>query len=159
MQPHKRKGESARTVPAARVPAQSSDLEAFRAHYAETVAFTEALREGRCRRTNHFDARLGETVQVFQPLFAPWNMEILFFLYMRGAVRFNGLKRTLGVSSRVLTDKLRHLVEHGLATREEADEGRTVRYALSSRGEILARHLHPLVFFLHNEERLDLPAP
>lgn len=139
---------------APRSPALPTDLELYRNHAANLRAYTEALREGRCRRTNHFDARLGETVHVFAPFFSPWNMEILFVLYMRGAQRFNRVKAILApISSRVLTDKLLSLARHGLLTRSARD--RAVAYALTSRGEAVARHLHPLVFFLHNSAALE----
>lgn len=160
MTAHKGASEPPRTTPARgpREPPAPTDLDAFREHLASTVAFTDALRDRRCRRTNHFEARLGETVAVFKPLFSPWNMEVLFLLYMEGPARFNALKRKLGgVSSRVLTDKLRHLEAEGYLARRE--EGEATLYALLPQGHLIARHLHPLVFYLHNRDRLgDAPA-
>lgn len=144
----KTEGEPRRT--GRRAPPEDARIAAFREHEARTVAFTDELRELRCRSTDHFDARLTETVDAFRPLFSPWCAEITFFLYMHGPQRFNGLKRGLGgVSSRVLTDKLRHLADEDiLAHREDA------HYALTPHGERVARMLHPLVFYLHNRERL-----
>jgi DNA-binding HxlR family transcriptional regulator len=96
-------------------------------------------------------------VSVFAPLVGPWNLELLFLLYVEGPQRFSALKRTLaGVSSRVLTDKARHLEREGLATRRA--EGRAVTYALTERGATVARHLHPIVFYLRNEAALARPA-
>lgn len=136
-----------KTLP--RTPAAPTDQALFRAHLEGLRTYTDALREGRCRRTNHFDERLEETLSVFGPIFAPWNTEILFVLYMRGPLRFNAIKRGLGrISSRVLTDKLQHLQKNVLVRR--APEGRAVRYELSAVGEVVARHLHPLLFFLNN---------
>lgn len=124
-----------------------TDVAAFHEHDRITASFTSALREGRCRRTTRFTHDLPTTLEVLAPLRGPWNLEILFLLYMHGPTRFLALKRTLaGVSSRVLTDKLRALAEQGLVIREE--EGRAVRYALAPTGETIARHLHPIVFYL-----------
>lgn len=73
---------------------------------------------------------------------------------MEGPLRFSGVKRGLGqVSSRVLTDKLRHLAAHDLVRREEAETGE-VTYFLTKTGEVVARHLHPVVFYLRNRESL-----
>jgi DNA-binding HxlR family transcriptional regulator len=128
-----------------------TDVEAFLMHDRATAAFTEALRDGRCRKTARFSRDIGETVGVLGPLVGPWNLEALFVLYMEGPRRFSAVKRALpGVSSRVLTDKLRHLERHALVARTV--EGAAVTYALTLRGEIVARHLHPIVFFLRNPE-------
>lgn len=132
-----------------------TDLAAFREHDRATEEFTTALREGRCRRTTRFTRELGSTVGVLKPLAGPWNVEILFLLYMHGPTRFLALKRALeGISSRVLTDKLRALVEDGFVARRE--EARAVTYALSARGQVVARHLHPIVFYLRNVSPTDL---
>jgi DNA-binding HxlR family transcriptional regulator len=151
--PQKARSEPPRTAARARSPPPDERLDAFRAHFDTTVAFTDALREAHCRRTDNFTARITETVDAFRPLFAPWNAEIVFSLYMNGAQRFNALKRALGgISSRVLTDKLRHLEAERLLAREEREEAAV--YALTPHGERVARLLHPLVFYLRNEERL-----
>lgn len=132
-----------------------TDVGAFREHDRITEAYTTALREGRCRRTTRFTHDVESTVGVLKPLAGPWNFEILFVLYMHGPMRFLELKRTLGrVSSRVLTDKLRALAADGFLAREV--DGRAVAYALSRRGATVARHLHPIVFYLRNEPPLAL---
>lgn len=158
MERHKPTGEPGRTNGRARgtrTLAPDEPLAAFTRHYAATLGFTNELREARCRHTDHFTDRLTETVDAFRPLFAPWNAEILFTLYMHGPQRFNVLKRALeGISSRVLTDKLRHLADEGHLVRSENGDG-AVSYALSQSGERVARLLHPLVFYLHNAERVD----
>lgn len=134
------------SVGSPRTPAAPTDHELYRGHFERLRAYTDALREDRCRRTGHFEAHsLGETVGVFAPLFAPWNMEIVFALYMRGGLRFNEAKRLLApVSSRVLSDKLAHLTREGLV-RPRGEGG----YELTVKGDVVARHLHPLLFFLH----------
>lgn len=145
---HKESSEPRRTSAPTFAPTMT-ELEAWRLHDRLTKEFTDALREGRCRRSPRFHAHLGQTVGVLAPIVGPWNLEVLFFLYMHGPQRFSALKRGLGgISSRVLTDKLRHLAEHGLVERQEA--GAAVTYALAPRGDVVARHLHPVVFHLRN---------
>jgi DNA-binding HxlR family transcriptional regulator len=129
------------------LPTQATDVGLFLDHYRDLVEFTDRLREGRCRKTRRFGPDLAVTMQAFEPLFAAWTTQILFTIYMHGPQRFNALKGTLdGVSSRVLTDKLRHLARHGFLRHDAA--ART--YALSSQGDLVARHLHPILFALHN---------
>jgi DNA-binding HxlR family transcriptional regulator len=150
MRDHEAGSEPGRT---ATFPASMTELEAFRLHDAVTRAFTDALREGRCRRTDRFTTRLSDTVGALRPLVGPWNLEILFALHVHGPQRFSALKRGLaGVSSRVLTDKLRALEGHGLVARSEAPGA--VSYALTPQGEVVARHLHPIVFYLRNRPGL-----
>jgi DNA-binding HxlR family transcriptional regulator len=129
-------------------PSDPTDVALYRQHFARLTEYTDRLREGRCRRTRRFDEGLAQTMAAFQPLFAPWNMQILFVLYMHGPQRFNALKRTMAtISSRVLTDKLRHLASENLIVRTEAPVS---GYGLTAEGNIVARHLHPLLFHLHN---------
>lgn len=144
---HQTHGEPARTIEA--FPPTMTERQAFDLHDRLTVEFTQALKEGRCKRSTRFTHDLGATVAVLAPLVGLWNLEILFLLYMRGALRFSALKKALGgVSSRVLTDKLRGLAGEGLLVRTEA--GSAVEYALTPKGETVARHLHPIVFYLRN---------
>ncbi len=132
-----------------RAPASEADRAAFEEHLRATFAFTDALRESRCRKTDHFREGLSETLDAFAPIFSPRNAQILFKLYMEGPRRFNDLKRSLGdISSRVLTDKLRDLEAQGFVVRETTAEAST--YQLTPRGDEVARLLHPLVFLLHS---------
>ena len=145
---HKQAGERPRTAP------DEAALALFREHFERTLAFSDALRDARCRRTDHFGARVAQTVAVFRPLEGAHKAELVFLLSMEGPRRFNALKRALGgVSSRVLTDKLRGLEADGLVERRDG------AYALTARGEAVARLLHPLVFFLHNEPLLAPAHP
>lgn len=151
---HQARGERGRTE-----PPTPQDVEAFLAHDARTRAFTDALRDSRCRGRGRFDDHLEDNVAVLAPLVGPWNLELLFLLYMRGPQRFSALKRALGdVSSRVLTDKLRHLEREGHVERREVPEERAVTYALTPRGGTVARHLHPIVFYLRNADDLAQAA-
>lgn len=150
MPPHERGGERRRTAP---FPPSITELEAFLRHDALTRDFSDALREGRCRRSDRYTTHLGSTVGLLAPLAGPWNLEVVFALFVHGPQRFGGLKRTLaGVSSRVLTDKLRALEGNGLVSRRS--EPPAVTYRLTPHGEVVARHLHPIVFYLRNQAAL-----
>lgn len=134
-------------------PPTMTELEAFRRHDGLTRDFSDALREGRCRRSDRYTTHLGSTMGLLAPLVGSWNLEILFALYVHGPQRFGALKRILGgVSSRVLTDKLRALEGNGLVSRHE--EAPAVLYRLMPHGEVVARHLHPIVFYLRNQPAL-----
>lgn len=151
MPAHKAASERRSTSRAGTFPPSLTEVEAFLVHDRLTAEFTDALRTGRCRRTDRFAGHLGETVGVLEPLVGRWNLEILFLLYMQESLRFAALKRGLGgVSSRVLTDKLRHLADAGLVLRQDADG--VVVYTLTPRGLVVARHLHPIVFYLRNAD-------
>lgn len=156
MPPHQSRSEPRRTrLPAFEPPLTEAD--AFRVQDEVTEAFTTALREGRCRPQSRRGSSLPQHAAVLEPLAGPWNVEALFVLYLEGPSRFSALKRALGgISSRVLTDKLRHLADAGLVEREAT--GRAVAYRLSADGEVVARHLHPIVFYLRNRAALRRPA-
>lgn len=134
------------------MPEPPPDLDAFLRHHRATVAFSHALREERCRRTRRFDEGVRDTVGAFGSLFSSWNVEIILVLYMHGPHHFNALRRLLGVSSRVLSDKLAELCGQGYVERTPADA--RVLYDVSGAGAAVAAHLHPLVFFVHNRDRL-----
>jgi DNA-binding HxlR family transcriptional regulator len=142
---HKRSGEQERTAE-----------EAFEALDAVTREFSDALRADRCRPSGRFAAgSVGRTIGVLSPLAGAWSWELLFLLLVHGPQRFGELRRLLGsVSSRVLTDKLRGLEREGFVARQEA--GPVSRYALAEKGLVVARHLHPIVFYL-NHAGLDPP--
>jgi DNA-binding HxlR family transcriptional regulator len=119
-----------------------------------TRAFSEALREGRCRPARRFARDVGSAATLLSPLAAAWNLEILFLLYIEGPSRFSDLKRALsGVSSRVLTDKLRALEQEGLLARGSPT------YRVTPRGEVVARHLHPIVYYLRHAPATSRRVP
>ncbi|MBW3582064.1 MAG: helix-turn-helix transcriptional regulator [Euryarchaeota archaeon] len=136
----------------------AEQLDRFRAHLAATRAFSARLVEERCVPSERFLTGVQGTVSVLDPLFSAWNPALLFHLHVHGPRRFNELKTALeAITSRVLTDKLRHLEEEGFVTRVQ--EGEVQRYALTEDGTRLAQLVHPAVFFLHNRERLASTSP
>ena len=101
-------------------------------------------------------SRRGETssvevnVNITKKVFSKWSIEILMSIYSLNSVGFGDLKRLLsGISSRVLSKKLKDLEELGFVEREVIDSRPPkVRYALSKRGEVLARLGEPVILYL-----------
>ena len=79
-------------------------------------------------------------------LMGPWTTYILWVLRSNGPTRFGELKRRVsGVSAKVLSERLRMLVEAGVVHRQfEATIPPQVTYSLTSRGEELREVLDRL---------------
>lgn len=79
-------------------------------------------------------------------LMGPWTTYVLWVLSSNGPTRFGELKRRVpGVSAKVLTDRLRMLVDAGVIYRRyEATIPPKVTYGLAARGEELREVLDGL---------------
>jgi hypothetical protein len=59
---------------------------------------------------------LKEVIQSLEASFAllsqKWTLEILYTLFLKTTFGFSGLKKTLGVNSRTLSDKLKNLKQY-----------------------------------------------
>jgi len=82
---------------------------------------------------------------------------IVHRLLQRGPLGFNALKEAVdGVSSKVLSDSLEHLEEHGLVEREIVSEKPfRVEYSLTERG----RSLDPVIAAMREWGETHLAAP
>jgi DNA-binding HxlR family transcriptional regulator len=70
-----------------------------------------------------------------------WNMIAIRYLHDR-PMKFNQLKRTMGVSSKTLSRTLKHLTDEGLAQRQILDTAPiSVEYRLTDRGMELSEAL------------------
>ncbi|MBX3453445.1 helix-turn-helix domain-containing protein [Ferrovibrio sp.] len=69
-------------------------------------------------------------------LMGPWTPYILWILRNNGPMRFGALKRqVVGISAKVLTERLRLLEAHGLVNREHTPSiPPQVTYSLAARG-------------------------
>ena len=83
-------------------------------------------------------------------VFSKWSIEIIMSTYSMKSLGFGDLKRLLnGISSRVLSKKLKDLEELGFIDREVLNtRPPKVRYTLSKRGEILAKLGEPVIMYL-----------
>jgi DNA-binding HxlR family transcriptional regulator len=85
----------------------------------------------------------------FSLLSQKWSLEILYTLFLRKSMSFNGLKKILGVNSRTLSDKLKILKEHGYIDRT-LEEGPPLRvtYSLMAKGRNTVLLALPLLYYL-----------
>jgi DNA-binding HxlR family transcriptional regulator len=104
-------------------------------------------------------------LKLAKTVFSKWSIEILTILYSVRSASYGDLKRALrGVSSRVLSEKLKRLEQGGLVRREIV-EGRPPRttYSLTEDGITVAKLGEPVFLFLGYKEGLyaspDVVAP
>ncbi|RFP58068.1 MAG: transcriptional regulator [Limnothrix sp. CACIAM 69d] len=79
-------------------------------------------------------------------LSGPWTLYLLWVMTTKGPIRFGALKRQVeGISTKVLTERLRLLEREGLIYRHyEATVPPQVSYGLTDRGSELVQVLDPL---------------
>ena len=63
----------------------------------------------------------------------PWSPLVVRDVY-RGLTRFEQIQADLGISRKVLTERLRHLVEHGVLERRPYGQGSRHEYVLTQKG-------------------------
>lgn len=63
----------------------------------------------------------------------PWSPLVVRDVY-RGLTRFEEIQADLGISRKVLTERLRHLVEHGVLERKPYGQGSRHEYVLTQMG-------------------------
>ncbi|MEM3881716.1 MAG: helix-turn-helix domain-containing protein [Candidatus Bathyarchaeia archaeon] len=84
----------------------------------------------------------------FTVLFQKWNLEILYTLLFKTAVSFSEFKKTLGINSRTLSDKLKLLKSYGYIDRAvEAGPPLRVEYALTEKGRNTVLLALPLLYY------------
>lgn len=101
--------------------------------------------------------RMGTLARDASALFSDRVLEICFLLDQYGSLRYNELRRMIGViSTRTLADKLAFLHQQGLVGRKLYDESPPrVEYALTERGKILTDLLFPAI--LHATQGASTP--
>ena len=84
----------------------------------------------------------------FNLLSQKWSLEILYTLFLKNVVGFNGLKEVLGVNSRTLSNKLKSLERHGYVNRI-VDQGPPLRvkYSLTTKGRNIVLLALPLLYY------------
>ncbi len=83
---------------------------------------------------------------ILRLLMGPWTTYIIWVLSTRGPQRFGALKRAVpGISSRVLTERLRMLERAGVVWRQQSQTiPPAVTYGLTARGQELRQVLDAL---------------
>ena len=89
-------------------------------------------------------------VDTTKRVFSKWSVEIILSIYSLKSAGFGDLKRLLrGISSQVLSKRLRDLEELGFLEREVVTASPPkVRYTLSAKGELLAKIGEPVILYL-----------
>ncbi|MGB9841536.1 MAG: winged helix-turn-helix transcriptional regulator [Candidatus Bathyarchaeales archaeon] len=84
----------------------------------------------------------------FTILFQKWNLEILYMLLFKNTVGFSEFKKTLGINSRTLSDKLKLLTSYGYIDRAvDAGPPLRVEYALTEKGRNTVLLALPLLYY------------
>jgi len=93
-----------------------------------------------------------DNLNVMKKVFGKWSIEIILSIYSMNSVGFGDLRRLLkGISSRVLSKKLKDLEELGFLKRSVIEsKPPKVRYTLSKKGELLAKLGEPVILYLRN---------
>jgi len=77
-----------------------------------------------------------------------WNLEILYILFLKRMISFSGLKKTLDVNSRTLSDKLKSLKQYGYIERSvKAGPPLRVEYSLTTKGRNTVLLALPLLYY------------
>ncbi len=94
--------------------------------------------------------RIEEVRPYVSLLTSKWVPEILYALALKGEMSFNELKQTLGISSRVLSDKLQELQRLELIVKEEsAQKPKRVKYKLTDKGKKVVYALTPFLIAIY----------
>lgn len=84
----------------------------------------------------------------FNLLSQKWSLEILYTLFFRNTMGFNGLKKILGENSRTLSNKLRNLEKHEYIKRTiEHGPPLRVKYYLTNKGHNIVLLALPLLYY------------
>src|SRR5438093_11647585 len=113
------------------------------------------------RRSRELPARCPKpTHDLLQLLTRPWTMHILWVLSNSGPTRFGALRRQIdGISSRLLTERLRNLEEKGFIYRHyEPTIPPAVTYGLTERMQEISPALDKLDDLAHKWQEEDTKA-
>jgi DNA-binding HxlR family transcriptional regulator len=114
-------------------------------------AFVESL-EGDADFHRPVDGTLPSelNLEVARSIFGKWSLDILVLLASNTALGFSELRRSLrGISSRILSQKLKQLEAGGLIRRTVVDSRPPrVHYALTDRGTTVTRLGEPVLLFV-----------
>ena len=97
---------------------------------------------------------------LLEVLTRPWTMHILWVLSTHGATRFGALRRQIeGISSRVLTERLRLLEQKGFIYRDyEPTIPPSVTYGITKRMEDIQKVLGELDQLARKWQQEDVPT-
>lgn len=114
----------------------------------------EASQEGRLSPRSD-ERSVEDNLSITKRVFSKWSIEIIMSTYSLKSLGFGELKRLLnGISSRVLSKKLKDLEEMGFLDRTVIESRPPrVKYTLSEKGELLAKLGEPVILYLRQSIR------
>jgi DNA-binding HxlR family transcriptional regulator len=93
-------------------------------------------------------AELESLQDSFNMIFQKWSLEILYTIMLKKAIGFGEVKKTLGVNSRTLSDKLKMLQTYGYINRKvTAGPPLRVEYSLTPKGKNTVLLALPLLYY------------
>jgi DNA-binding HxlR family transcriptional regulator len=93
-------------------------------------------------------AELESLQDSFNMIFQKWSLEILYTIMLKKAIGFGEVKKTLGVNSRTLSDKLKMLQTFGYINRKvTAGPPLRVEYSLTPKGKNTVLLALPLLYY------------
>jgi DNA-binding HxlR family transcriptional regulator len=102
---------------------------------------------------DEISAKLKTLTPLASVVLSKWNPEIVYCLYIKGTMSFNELKRALGISSRVLSDKLKALEDAEIVSRNvKPEKPPRVYYELTDFGKTVASALVPLFVVIYTQD-------
>lgn len=84
----------------------------------------------------------------FTLLSQKWSLEILYTLFLRNTINFSQMKKTLGVNSRTLSNKLKSLKRYDYIERTvKTEPPMRVEYKLTAKGKNIVFLALPLLYY------------
>ena len=94
----------------------------------------------------------------FTLLSQKWSLEILYTLFLKNTINFSQMKKTLGVNSRTLSDKLKSLKQYDYIERTvKTEPPLRVEYKLTAKGKNTVLLALPLLYYSSSAVSTEKP--
>ena len=94
----------------------------------------------------------------FTLLSQKWSLEILYTLFLKNTINFSQMKKTLGVNSRTLSDKLKSLKQYDYIERTvKTEPPLRVEYKLTAKGKNIVLLALPLLYYSSSAVSTEKP--
>jgi DNA-binding HxlR family transcriptional regulator len=96
----------------------------------------------------------------FTLLSQKWSLEILYTLFLKNTINFSQMKKTLGVNSRTLSNKLKSLKRYDYIERTvKTEPPLRVEYKLTAKGKNIVLLALPLLYYSSSTVSTEKPKP
>ena len=128
---------------------------------SECLKRIEDCLKDECCDVEEVAEELNKITTALSVIISKWIPQIIYSLYLRKTMSFNELRKTLGISSRVLSDKLKVLESCKIIVRTvKPEKPPRVYYKLTDFGKTIALALIPLlVLFRFKVAEQSLKSP